>query len=351
MKASAKKPGAGNRTRKGLAPPPVPATGAYLGAILDARQTSIEEFNRNTRTRHSFFMTFLAFPEVMDKGALEYPKLDQAIEECRAADAMPILTIETMDGLDSYKTGDVEAFADMLHGFKTPLILRWNHEMNGSWYPWGQKPAQYISKFREFATIMHQRAPGVAMAWTPNQAWGYPWPGCMHHDPKVTQGPHGSDPYAPYYPGDEFVDWVGISFYHWGETRGANQVPPAGKWGMANGIGNGVPNFHDIFAVGHNKPMLVAETSALFDTNNAKGGNATELDIKRAWIQQVYNLTDAQQPLLNKHLSRIKLICWFNILKHEAEVKGNVDWRISANASVADYYAKSVAADYFIKAG
>ena len=27
------------------------------------------------------------------------------------------------------------------------------------------------------------------------------------------------DPYAPYHPGDDAVDWMGMSLYHWGSTN------------------------------------------------------------------------------------------------------------------------------------
>ena len=40
------------------------------------------------------------------------------------------------------------------------------------------------------------------------------------------------DSYAPYYPGDDAVDWVGMSLYHWGATYpwGENELPEANKF-------------------------------------------------------------------------------------------------------------------------
>ena len=35
------------------------------------------------------------------------------------------------------------------------------------------------------------------------------------------------DPYLPYYPGDDAVDWVGISLFHWRRRRGDDA---AGLW-------------------------------------------------------------------------------------------------------------------------
>lgn len=318
--------------------PTVPVGHVCPGAILEPGQTTMRDFNRDTRIPHRMFMTFVSFPEVLDRQDPNSGKALRFFEECRAVGAVPVLTLETFGGLDAYRPGHVVEFADFLSGFSTPMILRWNHEMNGSWYPWGQQPARYVAKFREFADVIHARAPGVAMAWTPNQGWGYPWPMCDHHNPTIP----GGDPYAPYYPGDEFADWVGFSFYHWGEERGSNQTPRAGKWAQANGIGNPVPNIHDVYAKGRGKPMMIAETSALFDTGNSRNGGATEAEIKIEWIRQVYGLARASQPCL-------KAIFWFNILKYEAEVKGDVDWRINAHPRVAEHYSRALSDPYFIK--
>jgi len=305
--------------------------GLQPGAILLEEQYSPDDFNQATGVRHAAFMTFFSFPQVLDAEGDEHGKVIRFMAACRSAGAKPALTLEAFGGLRSFTRDDVLRLADLLASFQTPIILRWNHEMNGSWYPWGQQPALYIERFRECSSIMRHQAPAVEMAWTPNQGWGYPWPGCKHFSPPPADN---ADPYAPYYPGDDSVDWVGLSFYHWGETRGANQAPPPDKWISCLGVGNAVPNFHDLYAAGRRKPMMIAETSALYDLNNVRGGGASETDIKAAWIRQVYG-SASQLPWL-------KTIFWFNILKHEDEVGGPVDWRVSANPSVTRVYREEV---------
>lgn len=343
--------------------PAIPAQGVYLGALLLTGQTSIADFNARTGVRHALFAEFLSFPRVLDQTGGEYRKIVAFINECKQGGALPMLTLETPDGLNSYTTEQITAFADFLHNRDVPLLLRWNHEMNGSWYAWGQQPALYQAKFREFAQIVHVRAPNVAMAWTPNQGWGYPWPTTpariapgssdfalldTNSDGVINQS---DDPYAPYYPGDAYVDWVGHSFYHWGNglERGSNQVPYPGKWGEANGIANAIPNFHDTYAVGHQKPMLIAETSALFDPANQAGGNSPEAEIKNSWLSQVYNLADPATPSLQGEFPQIKAIFWFNQRKFESEVGTEIDWSIDSNGTVIERYRQLTADSYFIK--
>ena len=352
-----------------LAPPTIPAPGTsiggvYIGGALLESQMSIAQFNSLTGITHSIFMHFANFPDVIDQTNVEYAKLNNFVTACKTAKAMPIITLQIGAGLSSYTANDIKSFATMLYNFNTPIFLRWNHEMNGSWYSWGQQPTLYIQKFREFADQIHNKAPNVAMVWSPNQGWGYPWAGGAYSitsvstDFAVLDTNHDGvvdgldDPYTPYYPGDSYVDWVGFSYYHWsnGFVTGLNQVPYDGQWGQANGIGDAVINFHDTFAVGHNKPMMLAGTSAFYDPLNTKSGGAAEADIKKAWIKEIYNLSDDKNPKLKVSFPKIKAIIWFNQLKYESELPGDVDWRLTSDQQVIDYYKEIVSDPYFIKA-
>jgi hypothetical protein len=58
-----------------------------------------------------------------------------------------------------------------------PVIVHFAHEMNGSWYLWGQQPVQYVETLRQVAGAVHRDAPGSAMMWAPNYGGGYPFAG------------------------------------------------------------------------------------------------------------------------------------------------------------------------------
>ncbi len=87
----------------------------------------------------------------------------------------------------------IRQFAKDAKASGIPIFLRFGGEMNGDWTPWGMQPKKYIEKFRLVHDIMAQDAPNVAMVWAPNF---HPW-----------------DNMAEYYPGDAYVDWVGVSCY------------------------------------------------------------------------------------------------------------------------------------------
>ncbi len=265
-----------------------------------------------------------------------------------------MVTIELDSGFSAYSDDNVASLAVILNNGNVPVFLRWGHEMNGSWYAWGQQPSQYISSFRNAAQIVRTYAGNVAMTWTPNQGWGYPWlagkysvaagsPDFNTLDTNIDgKLDDKDDPYLPYYPGDDVVDWVGFSFYHWSNRleRGFNEVPYAGKWLEVNGIGSTVANFHTEFAVKRNKPMMISETSAFFDTTDSRGGGANEYAIKAAWMEQVYNTGS---------FPKLHAIFWFNIEKFESETSTVVDWRISDDQQIVSAYRAIVEKSLFVK--
>jgi beta-mannanase len=67
--------------------------------------------------------------------------------------------------------------------------------MNGDWVAWHRDPQLYVEKWRLLARLVRELAPNVALVWTP----------FFVGDDSV--------PLERYYPGDDYVDWVGIIFY------------------------------------------------------------------------------------------------------------------------------------------
>jgi hypothetical protein len=141
--------------------------------------------------------------------------------------------------------------------------------------------------------------------------------------------------YAPYYPGDDAVDWVGMSIYHWGSAHpwGENELPEEGKFiahitgtyiGL-NGDERAVPDFYRVYADEHGKPMSITETAAFF----RPGLGGDERGIKQAWQRQVFD------DRVARDFPNIKMINWFEWRKFETEVGDVVDWTISRDPELA----------------
>jgi len=145
------------------------------------------------------------------------------------------------------------------------------------------------------------------------------------------------DPYAPYYPGDDAVDWVGMSLYHWGLAYpwGENEVPLPGTFeallrGQDIGPGadgHAVPDFYATYADGHDRPMAIVETAILYDP--AAPAGPTEAELKTAWFEQVFGASTRTA------FPRIGMLSWFEWRKHESEVSRVIDWRLGSDPALA----------------
>ncbi|KAJ3035552.1 hypothetical protein HDV00_003649 [Rhizophlyctis rosea] len=150
------------------------------------------------------------------------------------------------------------------------------------------------------------------------------------------------DFYSPYWPGDEYVDWVGMSIYHFGyEQPNLDNIPtPQGY--VETTLNNVTQPFYSTYASGKNKPMMISETGAPWNPDTGKSeGSMSEVDVKRSfWKQFVTNET------FYDHFPNVKLICWFEISKKEdvPPTPRVRDFRISNNTQVLDALKSDVAA-------
>ncbi|BFU45050.1 glycoside hydrolase family 26 protein [Krasilnikovia sp. MM14-A1004] len=130
----------------------------------------------------------------------------------------------------------IAKMARLMADMKRPILLRWGWEMNGNWFAWdgvhnAKKPALYIKAWRRMHRIFRQQgATNVAWVWAPN--WN--------------SGPDVSwNKFQHYYPGDAYVDWVGVSGYNFSKESPKTLFSPIVK------------------AYGKRKPIILAETAAV----------------------------------------------------------------------------------------
>jgi mannan endo-1,4-beta-mannosidase len=94
----------------------------------------------------------------------------------------------------------ITRFATAVRALNLPVAISFGHEMNGNWYPWGIKyntAAQFVAAWRHIHDLFVQAGAGnVLWVWNPNVISSLPVVALK-----------------PYYPGDAYVDWVGITGY------------------------------------------------------------------------------------------------------------------------------------------
>jgi hypothetical protein len=132
--------------------------------------------------------------------------------------------------------------------------------------------------------------------------------------------------YAPYYPGDDAVEWVGLSAYHddTAGTAAVNTVAAPGELaGMLTGAGN--EDFYARYVEQRDKPFLL-QTAAFYSP--ATGG-AAEADIKRDWWDQTI------EAATSGRFGRTAAVVWDERTSTRDTGVANIDWTITGNADVA----------------
>lgn len=332
----------------------LPAERAVFGLNPDWAVESLQNFADITGVSPGAAVTFIDMPFNSEDSTNVLAAADQVA----GMGGVLMLTLEPHEGLGAVNDESVAALTELLSEVNAkgvPVLLRFAHEMNGSWYPWGQQPEAYVEAFRTVATAVREDTPGTEMIWAPNYGGGYPFsggefeaePGASDFALLDTDGDgeltETDDPYAPYYPGDDVVDWVGMSLYHWGSTYPweSSEMPEDDKFsdqlhGTYDGLAGDesiLPDFYSIYSEDRDKPLAIPETAA-FVTADASPELA--LDIKRAWWRQIFS------PEVHSEFPNLRMVNWFNWDKYEPEVDATVRWSVSTDQQIADAFREDL---------
>jgi hypothetical protein len=197
-----------------------------------------------------------------------------------------------------------------------PFFLRFNHEMNGWWFPWGEGKL-------EGGAIVNGNSPGdFVKAWrhvhdifTSVGATNVTWVWSVNHMSMSSQYPALST----LYPGDSYVDWTGFSVYNKYPTWAGLNPLLTGSQGMT-WFRN---SYADILAVAPTKPIMLSEWASI-----EAGDGGTK---KAAWI------TDALTTQIPVNFPKIKAIVWMN-----SDINEGRTYPIETSQAATDAWAAGI---------
>ncbi|MDQ3814034.1 MAG: glycoside hydrolase family 26 protein [Armatimonadota bacterium] len=289
-----------------------PAQGCYIGAFIERDGTlkgDVEMFEEITRKKHASYFTYVRYDP--EPGADYSPFPTEWVEKVKAHGAAPHIAFEPNKGLHLVQDDEyLRAWAREAARTKCPIFLRFASEMNGPWTKYSGDPAFYREKFRLVAKVMKEEAPNVAMVWTP------------FAEPK-----HLID---QYYPGDEWVDWVGINIYsvyvHNGDPRHvAHEEDPVVF----------LRYIYDRYAA--RKPIHISEFAA---TVECKGTGKWTVDFAIGKMTRFYTA-------LRREFPRVKSVNWFCLDAIRAGLANN-NYSIIEDERVLGTYIKLVSDKHFL---
>jgi len=186
----------------------------------------------------------------------------------------------------------IRRFATAVRDYGWPIVLRFAHEMNGNWYAWserrsGNNAGDFVPAWRHVHDIFTEvGADNVVWVWSPN---------IIRAVPNVAL--------APLYPGDDYVDWVGVVGYATGEATAAQVFEPTLER---------IREFTDL-------PLLITETGA------EPGENQVE------WIRDFFRWLPTRSDIVG--------FIWFEYDKSYA----TADWRFTATPQTLAAFQEGIA--------
>ncbi|KAJ3390442.1 hypothetical protein HDU84_007442 [Entophlyctis sp. JEL0112] len=292
--------------------------------------------------------------------------------ECGRTGSILELTLEPATPLANLTQQMFDAVAQEIYSVNTvygvPVFLRYGHEMNGDWMIYGLQPTEYIASFRKMAAAVRAKTnmtgTSLSMVWAPNIGITYPFTGGEYAMPAAGTADfelldtnkdgvvdNNDDPYSPYYPGDDVVDWVGLSLYNYPDPGCYDcAVVPTYFSDCLTGKGPGVeavavvtPAYtavHDFYAMFcndtvHAKPMMLPETGSPFIPAYAnRTGAQTEAVIKSGWWTQLLSADTLST------FPRFRLALNFEEAKVQSPLGDDVleDWKVANTTEQIDMF-------------
>lgn len=327
---------------------PAPGEGKpLLGAVLEWGEDSAQGFAERLGASPALLGHDISLP--VRSG--EEQDIREFLGQAGGLGSHAMLTVRPAVALDQVDSAAAEAFAgkvqDLAARFQGTLLIRFAPDMNSSWLGWGQQPAAHKSAFRNVAAEFKAADDaGTVMVWQPYLGRDYPFdrhpnapaPGSEGFAALDTNGDgswNGSDAaYAPYYPGDDAAEWVGLTVYHddTGGNSAVNTLPADGELAaMLTQSGN--EDFYEAYVDRRNKPMLL-QTSAFY---SPAAGGVAERDIKTSWWDQVLETSTSGR------FDRVTAVVWDERTSTRDTGVASIDWRLTGNAGIAEAASKALA--------
>lgn len=274
-------------------------TGAYLSDNPTAKE--IEQFRKDFGKKPCLIMVFVDW---------EHFVKDEIVKEVYGQNAVLIITWEPWlaakkQGIDFDKLitggydGYLREFAGKLKQIKNVVYLRFAHEVNGDWYPWSAAKLgseKYVAAYKHVKDVF-DKAGAANVKWVFSVNW---------------EDIPSSNHFMSSYPGDAYVDYLGIDGYNWGLSQ---------EWSRWMSFGEIFKKRYEEIVRFFRKPVMITEFSS-----TTRGGD------KRLWIE------DAMQSM--KELKKIEAFVIFNVDKE-------TDWRFPADTPSGMELKKQLCDSYF----
>ena len=226
--------------------------------------------------------------------------------------SLPVILGDPAAGVPGKYDDYLRQYARDIKALGLPLAIRLDHEMNGTWYPWseqvnGNNPGDYAKVWRHVHDIFEQEGANQYVIWT----WA---PNIVNNLPAAAQDVTAL---ANLYPGDGYVDWVGLSGYYRPPYKAENNAT----------FGYTFDRSLNLLRQVSNKPIILAEVGA-----SEVGGRKPE------WVRSFFS------AFARPENADIIGFSWFNLAVTTSSQGALItnDWRIDSRRNSLDAFTAGI---------
>jgi len=281
-----------------------PAEGCYIGSYIELDKNlngDIQTFSDIVGKHHATYFRYVGYGQPFPFSWVKHLKSFAAVAH---------IAWEPNDGLQVVKDNAyLRGWAEAARHAGVPIFLRYASEMNGTWQVYSGDPDEYIRKWRLVYRTIKRVAPNVVMVW------------CPFATPQnnITR----------YYPGDEYVDWVGVNIYSVIHQDGdINKGPTEAPVALLSYV-------YNLYA--DRKPIAICEYGA---THYCAASQEDVTDFAIEKMSRLYRAVVQQFP-------RVRMINWFSV-DTIGDALGDNDYSLTSNRRVLDTYRSLIADSHFL---
>jgi len=206
-----------------------------------------------------------------------------------------------------------------------PVLAEFAPEVNGNWFPWsginlggGVKdkfgsneeedgPGKFKAAYRHIINISREEG-----------AFNITW---VYHPNGISAPQESWNTLKSYYPGDDYIDWIGVSVY--------GSQKPGWKWTKFTDVFDGI--YEELCGVSEVKPLAIIEFGVAEDS--ASGSKAE-------WFEDAFN------SFASGRYPKIKAISyWHSSWQNEDGTTSNL--KIDSSPAALEVYKKYINGEYF----
>lgn len=272
-----------------------PQSGCYLGVDIsenDDIEGCIEEFENQVGIRHQLYMNSMHIGQV-------YPL--QWVLECYTRDKIPVITITPFDRYSGFDQTDMEQTAKEFGMMDIPIFV----QLLPDPLLYECSAEEYVEYYRFVYELFAEKAPNVAFIWS--------------IDRNTIQESEA------YYPGDAFVDWVGLNIYEEELNQDDDRL-----WSQ-------IQYFYYSFQ--KRKPVLISQLGiSHYSTKN----HTYQIQEAAERIEEIYEKIQDSFP-------RIKGVIYVNRNGTDQVPKTALrnDYTVTSDKDLTAAYERAISGDYF----